>query len=87
MIGRVGAASTLAVVGMLLPLMSQAQTVGGWADDLQSFHSVLDQLYAEMLPLCGELIGVGRGIAGFAALWYIAARVWGHISRTESIDF
>jgi conjugative transposon TraJ protein len=72
---------------MLLPLMSQAQTVGGWADDLQSFHVVLDQLYAEMLPLCGELIGVGRGIAGFAALWYIAARVWGHISRAESIDF
>jgi conjugative transposon TraJ protein len=87
MIGRVGAASALAIVGMLLPLMSQAQTVGGWADDLQSFHAVLDQLYAEMLPLCGELIGVGRGIAGFAALWYIAARVWGHISRAESIDF
>lgn len=85
MIGRFGAA--IAVVGMLLPLMSQAQTVGGWADDLQSFHAVLDQLYAEMLPLCGELIGIGRGIAGFAALWYIAARVWGHISRAESIDF
>jgi conjugative transposon TraJ protein len=87
MIGRVGAALAFAVVGTLLPSMSQAQTVGGWADDLQSFHAVLDQLYAEMLPLCGELIGVGRGIAGFAALWYIAARVWGHISRAESIDF
>ena len=87
MIGRFGAAIAIAVVGMLLPLMSQAQTVGGWADDLQSFHAVLDQLYAEMLPLCHELIGVGRAIAGFAALWYIAARVWGHISRAESIDF
>lgn len=76
-----------AVVGILLPAIGQAQTIGGWADDLQSFHAVLDQLYAEMLPLCGELIGVGRAVAGFAALWYIAARVWGHISRAESIDF
>ncbi len=24
--------------------------------------------HSEMLPLCSELIGVGRGIAGFAAL-------------------
>lgn len=81
------AAFLLAVVGMLLPVIARAQTIGGWADDLQSFHAVLDQLHAEMMPLCGELIGVGRSIAGFAALWYIAARVWGHISRAESIDF
>ncbi|MGN7785758.1 conjugative transposon protein TraJ [Niabella sp. 22666] len=84
---RFGAAIIFAVVGILLPVISQAQTIGGWADDLQSFHAVLDQLHSEMMPLCGELIGVGQGIAGFAALWYIAARVWGHISRAESIDF
>jgi hypothetical protein len=70
-----------------MPLRGQAQTIGGWADELQSLHSVLEQLYNEMLPMCSELIGVGRGLAGFAALWYIAARVWGHISRAESIDF
>jgi len=40
-----------------------------------------------MLPLCSRLIGVGRGIAGFAATWYIASRVWGHIARGEPIDF
>src|SRR5678815_3934711 len=40
-----------------------------------------------MLPLCSSLIGVGRGIAGFAATWYIASRVWGHISRAEPVDF
>lgn len=40
-----------------------------------------------MMPLCSRLIGVGRGIAGFAATWYIAARVWGHISRAEPVDF
>ncbi len=84
---RYATAIIFAIVGILLPIISQAQTIGGWADDLQSFHSVLDQLHAEMLPLCSELIGVGRGIAGFAALWYIAARVWGHIARAESIDF
>lgn len=28
----------------------------------------------------------GRGIAGFAATWYIAVRVWGHIARAEPID-
>jgi conjugative transposon TraJ protein len=48
---------------------------------------VLDQLYDDMMPLCSQLIGVGRGIAGFAATWYIAYRVWGHISRAEPIDF
>jgi conjugative transposon TraJ protein len=30
---------------------------------------------------------VGRGIAGFAAMWYIASKVWGHIARAEPIDF
>ncbi|HMR85383.1 MAG TPA: conjugative transposon protein TraJ [Niabella sp.] len=77
----------VAAVGMLLPITTQAQTISGWANEVQSLHSVLEQLYEEMLPLCSELIGVGRGLAGFAALWYIAARVWGHISRAESIDF
>lgn len=81
------AAILMVVVGMVLPVMAEAQVVSGWADNLQSFHAVLEQLYNEMLPLCSELIGVGRAITGFAALWYIAARVWGHIARGESIDF
>ncbi|MFX8922180.1 conjugative transposon protein TraJ, partial [Acinetobacter baumannii] len=48
---------------------------------------VLEQLYDDMMPLCSRLIGVGRGLAGFAATWYIAARVWGHIARAEPVDF
>jgi conjugative transposon TraJ protein len=40
-----------------------------------------------MMPICSRLIGVGRGVAGFAATWYIASRVWGHISRAEPVDF
>lgn len=72
--------------GILLPFFSQAQD-GGIAGDIKSVHSVLDRLYDEMIPLCGQLIGVGRGIAGFAAMWYIAARVWRHLSHAEPIDF
>ena len=75
-----------ATVIMVLPMISHAQD-GGLAGDIKSLHSVLDQLYDEMIPLCSQLIGVGRGIAGFAAMWYIAARVWRHLSHAEPIDF
>lgn len=71
---------------ILLPVLASAQD-GGIAGDIKSLHSVLDQLYEEMIPLCGQLIGVGRGIAGFAAMWYIAARIWRHLSHAEPIDF
>jgi conjugative transposon TraJ protein len=40
-----------------------------------------------MMPLCSRLIGVGRGVAGFAATWYIASRIWKHIANAEPIDF
>lgn len=72
--------------GLLCPTVLQAQG-GSWADNVKSLHSVLDQLYREMLPMCSQLIGVGRSIAGFAALFYIAARVWRHIANSEPIDF
>ena len=72
------------VAGMLLPCIGRAQGLG---DKMQSLHEVLAQLYDEMLPLCSKLVGVGRGIAGFAATWYIAARVWRHLSHAEPIDF
>ena len=75
----------IALTGILLPALSFAQ--GGLAGEMKGLHSVLNQLYDEMMPLCSRLIGVGRGIAGFAATWYIASRVWGHISRAEPIDF
>lgn len=77
----------LAIAGLLCPLLSQAQDGGGLAGEIKSLHSVLDALYDEMMPLCSQLIGVGRAIAGFAALWYIAYRVWGHLARAEPIDF
>lgn len=82
-----GMALVYAIVLIALPKITIAQTISGWADDIKSLHSVLEQLYADMIPKCDQLIGVGRGIAAFAALWYIAARVWGHIARAESVDF
>ncbi|MFP5439097.1 MAG: conjugative transposon protein TraJ [Bacteroidia bacterium] len=77
------AAFTVAL-GILFPIVAKAQ---GLAEDMQSFHGILEQLYDEMMPLCSNLMGVGQGIAGFAALWYIASRVWKHLAAAEPIDF
>ncbi|MDX6188644.1 conjugative transposon protein TraJ [Flavobacterium sp. Fl-318] len=74
----------LVLLAMILPFTIQAQ---GIADDMNGLHSVLEQLYDEMMPLCSNLIGVGQGLAGFAAMWYIASRVWRHIASAEPIDF
>lgn len=68
----------------LFPKVLLAQSLG---NEIGGLQQVLQKLYEEMLPLCSQLIGVGRGLAGFAATWYIASRVWGHISRAEPIDF
>lgn len=74
----------IVIVTLLIPRFAEAQDM---ANRIHSLHEVLEKLYDDMMPLCSRLIGVGRGIAGFAATWYIAARVWGHISRAEPVDF
>ena len=74
----------IATVCLIIPEMLFAQ---GIATRIRSLQEVLEELYTDMMPLCSRLIGVGRGIAGFAATWYIAAIVWGHIARAEAIDF
>ncbi|TXK33755.1 conjugative transposon protein TraJ [Pontibacter qinzhouensis] len=74
----------LLLPALLLPGTARAQ---GVAQNMHSLHAVLDQLYSEMIPLCGQLIDVGRGLAGFAALWYIASRVWRHLANAEPVDF
>jgi conjugative transposon TraJ protein len=68
----------------LIPLLSYGQTA---ADDLHRMQGILDTLYSQMIPLSTGMIGVARGIAGFAALWYIAARVWKHLAAAETIDY
>lgn len=70
--------------GLLLPMAANAQQINV---DIRGLNGILDQLYAEMIPLSGQLIGVGQGIAGFAATWYIASRVWRSISNAEPVDF
>ncbi|MEP6467351.1 MAG: conjugative transposon protein TraJ [Parafilimonas sp.] len=77
--------AAIAVTGMVLPVCIYAQ--GGLGDDLKGMQSTLDELYEQMIPMCSQLIGVGRGIAGFAATWYIAYRVWRHLANAEPIDF
>lgn len=67
--------------------LPQGAFAQGMAHQLGGMQVVLDQVYREMLPLCARLIDVGRGIAGFAALWYIAHRVWKHLASAEPIDF
>lgn len=75
---------SLMAIALLNPVLSQAQDM---ANKIRSLQDVLAQLYDDMMPLCSQLIGAGRGIAGFAATWYIASRVWGHIARAEPVDF
>lgn len=74
----------IAIIILLVPHWLEAQDM---SNRIRSLHEVLEELYDDMMPLCSRLIGVGRGIAGFAATWYIAARVWGHIARAEPVDF
>jgi conjugative transposon TraJ protein len=68
----------------LLPGLCQAQDI---TSSLQGMQPVLDNVYNQMIPLCSNLIDAGRGIAGFAALWYIASRVWRQIAHAEPLDF
>lgn len=39
-----------------------------------------------MMPLCSNMIGVAKGIAGLGALFYVASRVWQALARAEPID-
>jgi conjugative transposon TraJ protein len=72
-----------AILAVFMPLFSHAE---GIADDLHSLQGMLAQLYNQMLPLCSGMIGVARGIAGFAALWYIGARIWKHLAAAEPVE-
>ncbi|MBR5493642.1 MAG: conjugative transposon protein TraJ [Alistipes sp.] len=54
--------------------------------DFENLHQVLRSLYQDMLPLCGDMIGVAKGIAGLGALFYVAYRVWKSLAKAEPID-
>lgn len=67
--------------------MSSAAHAQGVAETLKGLGPVLNTLYDKMMPLCAQLTGVGRAIAGFAALWYISSRIWRSLANAEPIDF
>lgn len=54
--------------------------------DFASLHELLRSTYDEMMPLCAQMTGIAKGIAGLGALFYIALRVWASIARAEAID-
>lgn len=56
------------------------------AIDFDNLHQILRNLYEEMLPLCSQMTGIAKGIAGLGALFYVAYRVWQSLSRAEPID-
>src|SRR5690554_4206380 len=54
--------------------------------NFDNLHQILQNLYKDMIPLCGDMIGVAKGLAGLGALFYVAYRVWQALSRAEPID-
>lgn len=54
--------------------------------DFENLHQILRNLFTEMMPLCQDMAGVAKGIAGLGALFYVAYRVWQSLSRAEPID-
>ena len=56
------------------------------AIDFTNLHTVLEGLYDGMMPLCEDMLDVGKGLAGLGALFYVASRVWQSLARAEPID-
>lgn len=54
--------------------------------DFENLHQVLRTLYQEMMPLCGNMLGIAKGVAGLGALFYVAYRVWKSLAAAEPID-
>ena len=56
------------------------------AIEFDNLHQILRALYDEMMPLCSNMTGVAKGIAGLGALFYVAAKVWQSLARADPID-
>jgi len=54
---------------------------------VQSLNQLLDNLYNEMLPLCSDLVNVGRALGGLGALIFIGSKVWRHQAEASPIEF
>jgi Bacteroides conjugative transposon TraJ protein len=60
--------------------------VKDWIMDFASLHDLLRSTYDQMMPMCAEMTGIAKGIAGLGALFYIAMRIWSSLARAEPID-
>lgn len=56
------------------------------AVNFDNLHQILQSLYTDMMPLCSQMTGVAKGLAGLGALFYVAYRVWQSLARAEPID-
>ncbi len=54
------------------------------AIEFDNLHQILRSLYTDMMPLCGNMAGVAKGIAGLGALFYVAAKVWQSLARCRT---
>jgi conjugative transposon TraJ protein len=55
-------------------------------DTFDNLHQALRVLYTEMIPLCSDMTGIAKAIAGLGALFYVSYRVWQSLARAEPID-
>jgi conjugative transposon TraJ protein len=56
------------------------------AVNFDNLHQILQSLYTDMMPLCSQITGVAKGLAGLGALFYVAYRVWQSLAKVEPID-
>ena len=56
------------------------------AIDFENLHQLLRNLYQEMMPLCGDMVGVAKGVAGLGTLFYVAYRVGKALANAEPVD-
>ena len=85
-----GVGCILLLAGVCFPFWASAQDVGPYSnvsDFIHGLQGVLENVYTSMLVYVDDLTAVGRSLAGFGALFYVTYRVWGHLVRTEAIDF
>lgn len=54
--------------------------------NFDNLHQILQSLYTDMMPLCSQMTGVAKGLAGLGALFYVAYRLWQSLARAEPID-
>lgn len=72
---------------ILMVFLNGISYAQGPSGETEGLHRVLDDAYLDMVPMAADMVAAGRALAGFAAIFYIGSRVWGHIARAEPIDF